>query len=232
MIKVYGFGENLGLADPSPFVLKVMTYLKMSGIDFESVASFGNLRKAPKSKLPFIEDDGEIIADSTLIFKYLKSKYGASIDERLSHEQKALAHLIIKSLDENFYWAIVYSRWVRDQSWPETRERFFGAMPFPIKHIAPMVARKGTITSLQKHGMGKHSDEEIMNIADDTLSSLSTVLGDTDYFWGDSPTSLDATVFAFVAQLALSEMTNDFTQLMAKYPNLITYCQRIQNTYF
>ena len=132
MIKVFGFGENLGVADPSPFVLKVITYLEMTGIAYEVISKFNNLQKAPKGKLPFIEDEGEVIADSVVIIDHLKSKYGNKLDGRFSDQQRALAHLISKSLDENFYWTIVYSRWVRESSWPEVKERFFGSMPFPV----------------------------------------------------------------------------------------------------
>jgi len=69
MIKLFSFGPAFGLPDPSPFVTKINLYLKLSEIDFETVADVDNLRKAPKSKFPFINDDGEVIADSVFIIK-------------------------------------------------------------------------------------------------------------------------------------------------------------------
>ncbi|MEA1888330.1 MAG: glutathione S-transferase family protein, partial [Pseudomonadota bacterium] len=62
MIKLYGFGNNFGVADASPFVLKVDAYMRMAGIQFENIPGLVNLRKAPKGKLPFIDDNGKIIA--------------------------------------------------------------------------------------------------------------------------------------------------------------------------
>ncbi len=72
MIKLFCFGPHFGVADPSPFVLKVATYMKMAGIEFESHADIRNLQRAPKGKLPYIEDDGELVADSFFIIKHLE----------------------------------------------------------------------------------------------------------------------------------------------------------------
>jgi hypothetical protein len=56
MIKLYSFGPSFGVADPSPYVLKVDVYMRMANIEFTSVPDVKNLQKAPKGKLPFITD--------------------------------------------------------------------------------------------------------------------------------------------------------------------------------
>ncbi len=65
MITLYTFGPYFGLPDASPFVLKAMLLLKIAGLPFEESRS--GFAKAPKGKLPYIDDDGEKIADSTFI---------------------------------------------------------------------------------------------------------------------------------------------------------------------
>lgn len=232
MIKLYGFGPKFGLADPSPFVLKTNTYMKMANIDFESVDSFNNLSKAPKGKLPFIEHDGKTIADSAFILEYLQSEYGNTLDKHLSDEQKAQSYLLAKSLEENFYWCLVYSRWVCHKTWPTIKQAFFGEMPFPLKHIVPAVAQKGVKKSLIGHGMGKHSNEEILSIANKTLKSLSVLLADKIYFWGNEPSSIDAILFSFLAQVTICEVETPLGQLAKKHDNLVSYCQRIQTRYY
>ena len=65
MITLYGSGPNFGLPDASPFVTKAETLLRMSRLPFEkALMSFS---KAPKGKIPYIEDDGQLLGDSTLI---------------------------------------------------------------------------------------------------------------------------------------------------------------------
>ena len=232
MITLYGFGENFGLADASPFVLKVDAYMRMSGIDFESSSDFNDFKKAPKGKLPYIKDGEQVIADSFFIFDHLKEKYKAPLEDGITEEQKAISNLIIKSLDENFYWCIVYSRWMRDDTWPTVKETFFGSMPFPLKVIVPVVARRGVKSALVKHGIGKHSDQEIMRIAESTLDSLSTILSDKTYFFGDTPSVLDAVVYAFVSQVTIVELNNPLIEMARKYANLVDFCRRIHQEYY
>jgi glutathione S-transferase len=232
MIKLYGFGRCLGLADPSPFVLKVMTYMRMAGIEYKPLSSSSNLSRAPKGKLPYIDDEGEVVADSFFIVKFLKRKYGVDLDAHLSPEQAAISHLITKSLDENLYWCIIYSRWLDEETWLEVKQRFFGSMPFPLRIIVPFVVRRGVRSAFLRHGMGRHSDEEILEIAKESLESLSQLLGDKRYFFGDNPSGLDASVYGFVAQLVLVDLDNPMNRLAKSYGNLVEFCNRLDSQYY
>jgi len=232
MIKLYSFCANFGVTDPSPFVLKIDAYLRMSGIEYETVSDLSNLRKAPKGKLPFIEDGGELIADSFFIAEHLKEKYGDKLDQWLSDEQKSTAHLVTKALDEDLYWCLVYSRWMREDTWPMIREAFFGAMPFPLKQIVPVIARSGVRSALKKQGLGRHSDDEIKQILKRSLNSLAVMLGDKAYFLGDKPCSLDATTFAFLAEFILVKIDNSFNEVARRHENLVQYCKRMQAEFY
>jgi len=72
MITLYTFGPAFGLPDPSPFVMKAEVLLKMAGVPYRTDTT--GFRKAPKGKLPYIEDGGEIISDSTFIRFHLEKK--------------------------------------------------------------------------------------------------------------------------------------------------------------
>ncbi|MGR9051714.1 MAG: glutathione S-transferase family protein [Gammaproteobacteria bacterium] len=231
MIKLFGFGPRFGLADSSPFVLKVETYMRMAGITFEVVADFANLRKAPKGKLPFIEDDGKVIADSFFIISYLREKYRPTLDDHLSPEQKAVSNLIVKSLEENFYWCIVYSRWMRDDTWPTIKNAIFGQLPFPLNLFVPYIVKKGVKDTLYKQGLGRHNDEEILCIARHALESLSILLADKKYFFGDKPSTLDAVAYAFLAQLMLVDLDNPMNRLARSFENLVNFCKTIDGLY-
>ena len=56
MIKLYKFGAMGKVCDPSPFCVKVETYLKMAGIDHEIYSGAKYMRGSPKGKLPYIVD--------------------------------------------------------------------------------------------------------------------------------------------------------------------------------
>ena len=102
MITLYSFGPNLGVQDPSPFVLKIDAFLRLADIEFESKPGLKNLRHSPKGKLPFITDGDVKIGDTFFILEYLQNKFDYPLDRHLSAQQKALSGLLEKSLDENF----------------------------------------------------------------------------------------------------------------------------------
>ena len=65
MITLYGIGPGFGLPEISPHVTKTEVQLKMAGLDYRTAR--GHAELSPKGQLPFIEDDGEFVADSTFI---------------------------------------------------------------------------------------------------------------------------------------------------------------------
>lgn len=232
MISLHGFGPALGLSDPSPFVLKVHTFLRMSGIQYESKDGMDNLQKAPKGKLPFLKDGENVIADSTFIISYLNENYPNTLDANLSAEQKAQAYFISKSLEESFYWCGMHFRWIHDDSWKVIKDVFFGKMPFPLKNVVPLIVRKGMRKSLHSQGVGRHSEEDILAIAKTHLDHFDAFLGDKSFCFGDEPSSIDATLFAFLAQAILFELDSPLSLMARKYERLLNYCERIQKRYY
>lgn len=109
MIKLYQFAPSWGMS-ASPFCLKLETYLRMTGLPYE-IAIADNPGKAPKGKLPYIEDNGKLVADSNFAIDDLKTTYGNPLDAHLSPSEPAIALAMQRTIKENFYWALVYSRW-------------------------------------------------------------------------------------------------------------------------
>ena len=69
-------------------------------------------RAAPTKKIPYIDDGGTIIGDSGLIVDHLKKKYGDALDAKLTADQRALGHLLRRTLEESLYFVGLYARWV------------------------------------------------------------------------------------------------------------------------
>ena len=72
MVTLYTFGPYFGLPDGSPFVVKAMLLLKFAGL--ECSENRGGYGKAPKGKLPYINDGGVIVADSTFVRFHIEKK--------------------------------------------------------------------------------------------------------------------------------------------------------------
>lgn len=232
MITLYGFAPAFGLMDASPFVVKVDLYLRIAKLEFDVKYGVSNLNKSPKGKLPFIQDGDQTIGDSAFILNHLQDKYSLSIDESLSKEQKATAYLLTRSLEENLYWCLVYSRWADDKTWPTCKDTFFDGIPFLVKDIAAGVVRKKTLKQLNSQGISRHTKGEVLSIAEQSLEALSNILGDSDYFFGDNISSFDVSAFSLLCQFILVDYSSDFNELAKKYSNLMSYCERIHAQYY
>jgi len=236
MIKLHGFGPNLGVMDASPFVVKADAFLKMSGLDYKNVSGIRNMKKAPKGKLPYIsiEEGNEttLVADSQEIIDYLTSRYQLTLDDHLSKEDKAHAYLMTKSLDENLYWCLLYCRWNLQETWPTVNIAFFNKMPFWLRAVVPTLYRRTVIKNLYAQGTSRHSYDEIIAIADKTFNALADVLADKAYFFGEKPSSFDATAYAFLCQFITAKCPNKLNDRAKGYDNLVRFCQRIEQQFY
>lgn len=233
MITLYQFTPEGGLPNPSPFCIKVETYLRMTQLPFEVVRNSNkNLMKSPKGKLPFIEDKGEIIADSTFIIEYLKRTYGNPLDATLSEQQQAVALAFQRLFEENLYWTSVYSRWINPQGWAFTSKSYFGGMPIPLRWIVPPLARRGIKKSLHGHGIGRHSEDDVMAIGVRDVTAVAQFLSDKQFFMGDEPTSIDAVVYGFLATLNASKLDSPVTLCARSFLPIAAYCERMKSRFF
>lgn len=232
MIKLYGFGGMPPVEDVSPPVLTVMAYMKLADIPFEMIRGEKYLRKAPKGKLPFIEDKGTTLADSHFILAYLKEHY-VNLDAELTDTQIAESHLIARSMNEHFYWIIVYSRWQTEEGWANLMPQVFAQAPAFIRPFIAAMIRKSVLKQLHAQGHGRHSTEEIMSLAKHSLDSVVTLLGDKkgdkSFYFGDKPSSIDAILYAHLTQLIHLNVYPPLYDLANSYDSLVSYVTAIQS---
>jgi glutathione S-transferase len=196
VITLYAFGPGFGLPDPSPFVTKAEVLLKMAKLEYRTDTS--GFSKAPKGKLPYIADDGAIIADSTFIRWHIEKKYRIDFDRGLDRVQRATAWAFEKMIEDNLYWVVVHERWVDDTNFRNGPRRFFDRVPAPIRPLVVAMIRRRVRGALRGHGMGRHSNDEILALGTRSIDAIADFLGDKPFFFGAEPTGVDATVFAFV----------------------------------
>src|SRR5579872_572758 len=189
MITLYGFGPLGDLPDPSPFVMKAQVLLKMAKLPFE-VDTTG-FRKAPKGKLPYIDDAGERIADSTFIRWHLEKKYRIDLDQTLAVEQRATAWAFEKMAEDNCYWANVYWRWMDDANFAKGPAMFFRTIPALIRPIVIAMVRRKVRNALYAEGMGRHSPEDITALGVRSIEAMTDYLASKPFFMGNEPTGID-----------------------------------------
>ncbi len=225
MITFYQFPRLLGVPNMSPFCLKLETWLRMAELKYD-IHEVADPRKAPKGKLPYINDDGTVIADTALIIDYLKKQYSVTLDQHLSVTDRAVAHAFGIMLEDHLYWALMYNRWV-DENWPKVRDTFFSALPAVIKSVVPLMAQKNMKDALDGHGMGRHSRDEIYEMANQDLKAVADYLADKPYLMGDQPCTVDATLFSFLCNIVDVPLRSPMKEYLLKCDNLKRYKERI-----
>lgn len=225
MIKLYVFGPGFGAPDVSPFGIKSRMQLAMAGLPCE--LHHDGYPNAPKGKLPYIDDDGTVVADSTFIRSHIESTRGVDLDAGLDPAQRATAWAIERMLEDNFYWIAVHFRWALDANFEVGPSHYFDDVPEAHRATVRDETRQDVIKGLHAHGLSRHTDAEITEIARRTLDAAETLLADKRYLFGDRPTAVDATLAGMVACASAPVFSGYLLDLIAGYPRLQAHCARM-----
>jgi len=231
MIKLYQFAGLWSLPNASPFCMKMETYLRMANLPYE-VVTIHDPRKAPKGKLPFIDDAGKRIADSGLIIEYLKQKYGDSLDAHLSPAQKGISIALQRLFEEHLYWIAVYGRWVEPNNWEMVKKDYFGNLPALLRRFIPDMIRKKFMKAMHGQGVLRHSRDEIYQLGKEDLRAVSEILGSNAFMLGNEPTSIDASAYAFIANILEVPINSPLKDYVRSRSNLIDYCARMKERFY
>lgn len=233
MITLYKFGPGFGLRETGPFVLKVMTYMRLTGIEFAEEIQ-GDPRKAPKGKIPYIkDDDGHLIGDSHFIIEHLKSKYGDPLAKGLSSEQLAMGHGLKVMLEERTYWAgMIYPRWVKTDHHKLIADTFFDEFPSFIRMPIFRMIAKNVAKGAQGHGIARHTDEEIFALGVEDIKAVKATLGDKAFVLGDTPAEVDCTVYPFLYGMATDTFPTPVQAYIKNSKTLSDYISRMEKIVF
>ncbi|MGH8435646.1 MAG: glutathione S-transferase family protein [Pseudomonas sp.] len=231
MITLCQFPPAFNLPNPSPYCLKVETFLRMSGLDYQVKTVF-DPRKGPKGKLPFIRLGDEVIADSAVILRALSERWELPLDRHLDAAGRGRAVAITRLCDEHLYFLMVYFRWVEDEGWNQLKPVFFGRLPAPLKWFVPGLARSKVRRMLHGQGLGRHHREELLVFAREDLQALSDLLGAAPFFGGVQPCSADAAAYGILANLILCNLDTPLVRLAREFPSLVAYCERLRDKFW
>jgi glutathione S-transferase len=230
MIALYTFGPAAGRPDISPFVMKAEVLLKMAGLPYRTDTT--GFRKAPKGKLPYIDDDGEIVADSTFIRWHLERKHRTDFDQGLTAEQRATAWAFEKMAEDNLYWVVVDLRWLDDTNFDRGARNFFNKVPALVRPLVVATVRRKVRGSLWAQGMGRFAPDEIAALGSRSIRALAEFLGDKPFFMGTEPSGVDASVFALVAGVLCPQFRSPVRDAAERYDNLRRYVGRMTARYY
>ena len=229
-IRLFQFPRLFSIPNLSPFCSKLETWLRIAGIPYD-VVDTPNPRKSPKGKLPFIEDAGLRIADTSLIIAHLKKTRGIDPDAQVSPAQQATALLVQRTLEEHYAFVVLYTHFIREQGWWHTRVTF-DAVPAPIRPLVARMVRRQMRKILWVLGVLRHSDQDIIEAGISDWSAVLAAMSDGPFFFGERPTTTDAIVFATLATTVLTPIESPIRDFLQSHPTCVSYAERLRSRLF
>jgi glutathione S-transferase len=224
MIALYSYPELFGVADNNGYGLKVFAFLKLTGVPFTHEHIF-DASAAPRGQLPYIVDDGEAIGDSDTIITHLIRKYRLKIDDALTAAQSDTSHLITRMLDD-LYWVMSYSRWKDERFYPAFSEALRREHP-SLTEAGLRKAREFNFQRYHYQGIGRYTPDAAYARGLADLQVLANLIPPSGYVHGPKPTSIDAGIYGFIANIHFYEIDTPLKQFVTSHPNLIRHCTAI-----
>src|SRR5246127_2013877 len=226
MITLYSYPELFGVADNNGYGLKVFAFLRLNGVPFRHEHVF-DASAAPRGQLPYIVDDGETIGDSDTIIAHVIAKYRLTMDAALTARQRDMSHLITRMLDD-LYWVMSYSRWKDERFWPAFRDALLREHP----SLTEAGLRKAQEFNFQRYhfqGIGRYAPDEAYARGLADLRVLADVIPAEGYVHGPKPTSIDAGVYGFIANIYFYDIETPLKKFVVSHENIVRHCHAIHD---
>ena len=226
MITLYSYPSLFGVADNNGYGLKVFAFLRLAGLPFAHEHLF-DASSAPRGQLPYVVDDGETIGDSETIIAHLIGKYGLTIDAALSAKERRLSLLVTRLLDD-LYWVMSYSRWKDERYWPAFRAALMREHP-GLTEDGLAKARDYNFQRYYFQGVGRYEPDAAYRRGLADLGVLADLIPDGGFIHGAKPTSVDAGVYGFIANIHFYDIDTPLKLLVSARPNLVRHCESLHD---
>lgn len=230
MITLYGFGLGFGLPEKSPYVTKTEVQLKLAGLAYRKLIATPDA--SPKGQLPFVDDDGERIADSTFIRAHAEWKYSVDLDEGLNEHERASAWAIERMLENHLGSAVIYGRWLIPENFDKGPAHFVDAAPEAARPALRADMLDKVTAALRAQGVARHAPDEVVELGLRSLSALALFLGDKPCLMGAQPCGVDATAFGLLAGLLTPFFDSPLRRRAEQFDTLTAYVDRMMARFY
>jgi glutathione S-transferase len=224
MLTLYSYPPLFGVADNNGYGLKVFAFLKLAGVPFRHEHIF-DASKAPRGQLPYIVDGHDRFGDSETILVYVTEKYGVTLDVALTPAQRTTNLLTTRTLDD-LYWVMSYSRWKDERYWPRFRDALKREHP-SLTDDGLMKAKEFNAQRYYYQGIGRFEPDAAMARGLADLAALANLIPRQGYVHGDRPTTIDAGIYGFVANIYFYDIETPLKEFVVSHHGLAQHCRAI-----
>jgi glutathione S-transferase len=221
MLTLYSYPALFGVADNNGYGLKVFAFLRLAGVPFRHEHIF-DASKAPRGQLPYIVDGNDTVGDSETILGFVTQRYRLTIDAALDPVQRT-ANILITRLLDDLYWVMSYSRWQDERFWPAFRAALLREHP----SLTEEGLAKAQAFNHQRYyyqGIGRFDPDAAMARGVADLGALAAVMRSRAYVHGEQPTSIDAAIYGFIANIYFYDIDTPLKQFVTANENIVWHC--------
>lgn len=224
MLTLYSYPTLFGVEDNNGYGLKVFAFLRLAGVSFRHEHLF-DASAAPRGQLPYVVDGDETIGDSETIIAHLIRRHRLTIDANLTDAARDTNLLVTRMLDE-LYWVMSYSRWKDERYWPAFRAALLREHP-NLTEDGLRKAREYNVQRYYYQGIGRYEPDAAMARGLADLEVLAHLVPASGYVHGEKPTSIDAGIYGFIANIHFSDIETPLWQYVAAHDNLVRHCRAV-----
>lgn len=230
MIVLAGGGAAWGLPEISPFVTKTEIHLRMVGLDYTKRQAMPE--ESPKGQIPFIDDGGRLIGDSTFIRFHIEREYNLDLDGELTPFGRATAMAIEMMCEHELSPAVGYFRWLVPENFERGPARWFDDAPADMREELKRGLQEEVRKAMMSRGIARHSEAEIVALGVRSLKALEVFLGQKQFLMGEEPCGADAFVFATLAGAMTPYFPSPLRDEAIKFPTLVAYVTRMFDRFY
>uniref|UniRef100_A0A914XLC2 Uncharacterized protein n=1 Tax=Plectus sambesii TaxID=2011161 RepID=A0A914XLC2_9BILA len=229
VVYLYQFHRSPVVPNLSPFCLKLETWLRINDIKHEVVPSW--MMRSKEGLLPFVELNGEHIADSQLILFKLSKHFNK--EDKLSKEKLAVARAVDRMIEGSLLFTLTCFKVVKNTA--KSIHPSVSGVPLPefvTNLVAPLIHEqiKGRLIA---NGMYKHDEADIIEIMRRDLQAISDILGSNKFVMGDEPSTVDCTVFGNLASCYYLPYDQPMKRLLQEeFTNVRDLLERIKSRFW
>jgi metaxin len=191
----------------------------------------GNPFKSDNGFLPYLEDNGKKFSGYDKIISHIAK----SQDKTFPPAPSQMAYL-----HECLYPFFMYNLFGNPQNTDEMRTLYALRTPFPFNFYCPGKYFRKTDEICKQIGnfstedkIDQHNTTEMSFKAKKCLNWINDRLAKSNFFVGDEPCEIDATIYAYVAIIIKYQLPNNQLQSHGNQnENLVKYVNKITNNYF
>ena len=119
-----------------------------------------------------------------------------------------------------------YSRWKDERYWPAFRDALLREHP-SLTEDGLLKAKAFNAQRYHYQGIGRYEPDAAMARGLADLGALAGIVPERGYVHGETPGSIDAGIYAFVANIYFYDIDTPLKQFVVAHDNIVRHCRAI-----